>query len=269
VCCLMVRCPRLHAQLLSEPAHTVVQGAKLRDAVRSGALAEVHNILKAAGPTNAFCLVQETEPPMPKWDRQCSARGSAPSSEEGYTAVHMAAKMNQVPILDALLKACPCAVNSEVERGYSDHQVKKGLTPIMVAARNGHADAVKKLVGRDAALNDKLENGKTAMLLAAAKGHSGALEALLQAAASVTVVDPIDINARDHNGAVVPKVWLIEVALLECHVGVVRVILCSLSACETPSHAAALPMRAASVAVRTEGAMYNSLAGIRSTHRAG
>ena len=235
-----------------------MQGAKLREAVRRGALDEVHAILTAAGPANAAYLVQETEPATPKWDRQCSVRGSAPNLEEGYTAVHLAAKMNHVPILDALLKACPCAVNSEVQRGYSDHQVKKGLTPIMVAARNGHANAVTKLVSRDAALNDKLENGKTALLLAAAKGHSSALEALLQAATSMTVVDPIDINARDDNGAVVPKVWLIRLALPECHVVVVRVTLCSLSACETQSHAAALPMRAARVAMRIEGPKIHS-----------
>ncbi len=194
-----------------------MQGAKLRDAVRSGALADVHAILKAAGPTNAFYLVQEVEPPRPKWDRLWSARGSKSSSEEGYTAVHLAAKMNHVPILDALLEACPCALNSEVERGYSDHQVKKGLTPIMVAARTGNADAVRELVSRRAALNDKLDNGNTTLLLAAAKGHSSALEALLQQVNSATVVDMADINARDHSGAVVPQMWLSEVTLLVLH----------------------------------------------------
>jgi ankyrin repeat protein len=216
----------LHARLLSEPARAVVQGAKLRDAVRSGALDKVHAILTAAGP-NASYLVREPEPAGPKWDRQCSERGSSAISEEGYTAVHLAAMMNYAPILHALLEACPCALNSEVERGYSDHQVKKGLTPIMVAARNGYADVVKELVGQNAALNDKLENGKTALLFAAAKGHSGALAALLQEDKFTTSKDAADIDARDHNGAVVPKMWLVEVTLLECHVDVVHVILCS------------------------------------------
>ncbi len=212
-------CPRLHARLRCDPPRAVVQGAKLRDAVWRKDFDEVHAILTAAGPANASYLVQETEPPMPKWDRPCSARGSTSSSEEGYTAVHLAVKRNHVPILDALLEACPCAVNSEVERGYSDHQVKKGLTPIMVAARHGYADVVRELVGKGAALNDKLENGKTALLFAAAKGHSGALAALLQEDKSTTLKDATDMDARDHNGAAVPNMWLIVVTLLACQRG--------------------------------------------------
>jgi len=140
--------------------------------------------------------------------------------------------MNHVPILDALLEACPCALNSEVERGYSDHQVKKGLTPIMVAARNGHADAVRELVSRRAALNDRLDNDTTALLLAAAKGHSGALEELLQLPKSLTVVDAADIDARDQNGAAMPMMWLIGVTMLVPYGScAVHAVLCSPVAC--------------------------------------
>ena len=178
-----------------------MQGAKLRDAVRRGALDEVHVILKAAGPTKAMYLVQKPEPARLKLDRPCSARDSSSNSEDGYNAVHLAAKMNHVPILDALLEACPWALNDEVFSGDSDHQLKKGLTPIMVAARHGHADAVKELVNRRAALNDKLENGNTALLIAAARGHSSALDALLEKEAkSTTSKDGADIDAMDPQG---------------------------------------------------------------------
>ena len=208
----------------------MVQAAKLRDAVRSGAVDKVQAMLRAAG-TSAHLLVQEPEPPMPKRDRPSSVRDSSSSSEDGYTAVHLAAKMNHVPVLDALLEACPWALNSEVESvsWCKDHQVKAGLTPIMVAARHGHVDAVKELVNRRAALNDKLENGNTALLIAAARGHSSALDALLEKEAkSTTSKDGADIDAMDHKGAVVPKMRLIEVTPSVPHgCCATHVVLCS------------------------------------------
>ena len=110
--------------------------------------------------------------------------------------MHVAAKHNHIDILQLLLEINPEALNSEAARGYKDRQVKQGLTPLMVAAGNGNARAVKELASRHAAVNDTLENGNTALLLAAAHGHSAALKELLKLPMPLAV----DLDTKDHNG---------------------------------------------------------------------
>ncbi len=181
-------------QHLSEPAPCALQGASLRHAVRKGLLADVRDIIRNAGP-NAYSLVQDAEPPKFKMGRTVRPAWND-ASEEGFSAVHVAAKHNHIDILQLLLEVNPEALNSEVARGYKDRQVKQGLTPLMVAAGNGQARAVKELASRHAAVNDTLENGNTALLLAAAKGHCAALKELLKLPKPLAV----DLDTKDHNG---------------------------------------------------------------------
>ena len=73
-----------------------------------------------------------------------------------------------------------------------------GETPLMLAAKNGHADAVKLLLDRGAQINARNpetpnpKRGMTALLFAAQHGHDDVVRVLLEHGA--------DATAKDRNG---------------------------------------------------------------------
>ena len=74
-----------------------------------------------------------------------------------------------------------------------DKAQDNGVTPMYMAARNGHADALQLLLGAKADPDEAQDNGVTPMYMAAQNGHADALQLLLGAKA-----DP-DKALKDHD----------------------------------------------------------------------
>lgn len=78
-----------------------------------------------------------------------------------------------------------------IQRGVNvDASVKGvGTTPLMLAATNGHDDAIKALLAARASVDLQNEKGETALILAASNGKRDAVKALLRAGADKTITD--------------------------------------------------------------------------------
>jgi ankyrin repeat protein len=99
---------------------------------------------------------------------------------DGMTALHWAASSNDVELAGMLVHA---GANLRAATRIN------GYTPLMMAAKGGHADAVKLLVARGADPKHASLTGTTPLMLAAASGSVDAVGTLLDAGA--------DINARE------------------------------------------------------------------------
>ena len=64
-----------------------------------------------------------------------------------------------------------------------------GWTPLLIAAQNGHAEAVKTLLEAKSDVNKAKPNGKTALMNAASFGHPDVAALLLGAGADKTPAD--------------------------------------------------------------------------------
>lgn len=86
------------------------------------------------------------------------------------------------------------SLNFLIQRGVDVNASVKGVgtTPLMLAATNGHDDAIKALLNARADSNLQNEKGETALILAASAGKKDAVKALLRAGA--------DRNLTDNNG---------------------------------------------------------------------
>lgn len=75
--------------------------------------------------------------------------------------------------------------------GYKITHIHPGVTPLMVAAKAGAIDAVKKLVELNANVDAIMENGTSALMFAAKHGYSDTVRVLIYAGA--------DIHFRDRD----------------------------------------------------------------------
>ena len=126
---------------------------------------------------------------------------------DGMTALHWAARHNDLETARALIKA---RANPKAENRYGvtplslactngsaamatllleagadpNAALRGGETPLMTASRTGKVEAVKALLAKGAAVDAKLPlGGQTALIWAAAEGHFAVVEALLAAGA--------------------------------------------------------------------------------------
>eukprot|EP00435_Cladocopium_sp_Y103_P034486 s59_g8.t3 len=105
-------------------------------------------------------------------------------------------------------------VQSELANGDSPntYQAYDGSTPLMVAARGGHAAVVRALLDARADLTARSEDGSDALLHAASGGNVGVIQALLEAKADVESVNEDDVSplllAAHYGHAVAAKVLL-------------------------------------------------------------
>lgn len=91
------------------------------------------------------------------------------SSDDGSMAVHCAARSGLSKALRKILDLAPEGI---------DAQDRYGSTPLMLAAAQGHVDAIKALLQRGARRDIQDEAGRTASQLAQEAGHQHALAAL-------------------------------------------------------------------------------------------
>ncbi len=93
------------------------------------------------------------------------------AAADGTTALHHAAKSGNADMLDALL---------EHPRIVVDGRDEDLVTPLMTAARYGHAHAIEKLAAKNADIEAQDKNSKTPLMTAAHADKQDALRALLK-----------------------------------------------------------------------------------------
>ena len=102
--------------------------------------------------------------------------GADPQARDrsGYVALHWAALKGALPVVELLVPRVDCNAKSQ-----------SGLTPLLQAAAEGHASAVRMLVAAGADANLASNEGWTPLHKAVANGHPDVVQILLAAGASV------------------------------------------------------------------------------------
>jgi ankyrin repeat protein len=113
--------------------------------------------------------------------------------------IHDAAEAGDVEKVRALLVAGPALIDAKND---------KGVTPLWLAAREGHLAVVKLLLENGAAVDAKDSVGATPLWLATFKGHLAVVKLLLEKGAAVDAKDsegatPLWFATSDGNLAVV------------------------------------------------------------------
>src|SRR3984957_3322581 len=122
---------------------------------------------------------------------------------DGTTALHWAARRDDLAAADALIKA-GADVNA---------QNRYGVTPINLAATNGSAAMIRKLLDAGVDANSANPGGETALMTAARTGKVDAVTLLLDRGAAV--------NAREGVRGQTALMW----AVLENHPAVVQLLI--------------------------------------------
>jgi ankyrin repeat protein len=120
---------------------------------------------------------------------------------DGSTALHWAAERDDVELADLLIRAGARVVA----------RTREGVTPLQLAATNGSAAMIDRLLKAGADPNAPLTPaGDTALMMAARTGKTDAIRVLLEANASV--------NAKETWGGTSPLMW----AVSEGHIDAAR-----------------------------------------------
>jgi ankyrin repeat protein len=122
---------------------------------------------------------------------------------DGTTALHRAVRQNDLPTVEALLKA---GADAKAATRY-------GVTPIAIAALNGNAAILRRLLDAGVDPNSAAPNGETALMTAA---RTGSVEAV-----SVLVDRGAKVNAADRTHEQTALMW----AVLENHPAMVKLLL--------------------------------------------
>jgi ankyrin repeat protein len=110
----------------------------------------------------------------------------SPSAESG---LRVAARDSKIPVITFL-----------IGRGVDPNARLRdvGITPLMLAAGEGHDNAVKELIKANVDLDLRNNRGETALILAAAAGKKDVVKALLRAGADRSIADNNGKTALDH-----------------------------------------------------------------------
>jgi uncharacterized protein len=103
---------------------------------------------------------------------------------DGESALYQAASIGNVEVVKILINA-----NANVESCN-----KENITPLIIAAYNGHYDVCRVLIDRGyASVNFQDNSNKTALSLASYEGHIDAVKVLLARGANVHITDQVRI----------------------------------------------------------------------------
>lgn len=110
-------------------------------------------------------------------------------SQAVEAGLRVAARDSKIPVITFL-----------IQRGVNPNARLKdvGLTPLMLAAGEGHDGAVKELIKANADLDIQNNRGETALILAGSGGKKDVVKALLQAGADKSITDNNGRTALDH-----------------------------------------------------------------------
>jgi uncharacterized protein len=92
-----------------------------------------------------------------------------------------AAKAGDLAELERLVGQDPDLLNAK--------EIRLGMTPLMVAAREGHVRLVRWLLDKGAAINAPAKGGSTALWLACSSGHHPVVRLMLERGADSTIVE--------------------------------------------------------------------------------
>jgi len=123
---------------------------------------------------------------------QRKADANAPQID-GTTALHWAVRVDDVDMADLLIRAGANVSSAN----------REGVTPMQLAAMNGNAAMLVKLIKAGANPNAPLtESGDTALMMAARTGKTEALRVLVEAGANV--------NAKESWGGTTALMWAVS-----------------------------------------------------------
>ena len=120
-------------------------------------------------------------------------------TKDGETPLYLAAKMGHVNAIQALVNS-GAHVDCGIKRSTPPWEVEEGLTvfyenygdketPMYIAAKNGHVDAIRALVRCGADVNAARQDGGTPMHAAAQNGHVNAIEILAENRADINIAN--------------------------------------------------------------------------------
>lgn len=98
----------------------------------------------------------------------------------GFTAMHYAAEYGHVATISQLVDFATDIDSLVNASGIKDDGRHGNLTPLMLAATNGHANAVSKLLKYGANIASRSVVGRTALHLAALRGHNSVVQILVR-----------------------------------------------------------------------------------------
>jgi uncharacterized protein len=136
------------------PHTALAAGAPIVDAAERGALADVRALIKAGTDVNAV-------------------------RADGLTALHAAVYADRLDVADELLRA-----------GAKPGADRYGVTPLYLAAANGNAAMIRRLLDAGSDVNATDPGGETILMTAARTGSPDALRVLLERGARVDARDP-------------------------------------------------------------------------------
>lgn len=91
-----------------------------------------------------------------------------------------------VPLFLAVFLSVGCATTEPPAQPSEDALRARGFTTLLLAARDGDLETVKREVAAGADVNHRAKNGMTALVLASTKGHAEIVRVLLGASADVS-----------------------------------------------------------------------------------
>ena len=168
------------------------RGASINSARKSDGSTALHLAMQRNNPDYAFILLNQRQIEVNK------------RNDAGATALAFAAANDRSQYIDWLL-----SINADVT--LADNS---GYTPLIIAAMNGHAEAVEKLLySSGTAVNHQNNDGNTALHMAARNGLECVVQLLLQNVLTDTTI-------RNNNGATA-----LTLAAVEGHTNIIRLLL--------------------------------------------
>ncbi|CAG8452049.1 4542_t:CDS:2 [Acaulospora morrowiae] len=141
---------------------------------------DINNLRNRDGKTPLMVASSENCPDVVKYLCNISTVVVDLQDNEGETALYQAAEAGNAEVVEILIRS-----NAYVEIGN-----KKNITPLMIAAYNGHADVCRILIDIGYAnVDPQDDSGKTSLTLASYEGHAQTVEVLLARGANVNIKD--------------------------------------------------------------------------------